>query len=244
MAYLAAMIAAAAIQLLVRRPHTREQRAEWLHEQCAKIVRRLGISVVQKGRFPKSGVIIANHQGYLDIVAFAALQRCVFVSKSEIASWPVMGWITTMSGTIYVKRGHGGSAQKAKSEMRLVSGVPIVFFPEGTSSNGETVLKFHSGLLANAIEDQQPVTAAYIRYHLTEQNGHGISAANTLAYWDDTPLFVHIFRVLGLHGIRIEVRFAGAPIPFTVGAEQRKLAAEQARTAVLQLAAAESQAMA
>ena len=238
MVQLATMVAAAAIELPLRRPHTREQRAEWLHLQCARIVRRLGIKVIQEGQFPQSGIVISNHQGYLDIVSFAALHRCVFVSKSEIRSWPLIGWITTMSGTIYVERGRGGSAKRARPQMHSVSGVPIVFFPEGTSSNGEAILPFHSGLLANALQDRQPVTAAYVRYRLTHDNGPGVSIASAVAYWDDTPLFLHVFRVLGLRGVEVTLRFASAPIQFSVGADQRKVAAQQARAAVLQLAAA------
>ena len=62
------------------------------------------------GEFPDGGVVISNHVSYLDIIVFAALKPCVFVSKAEIAQWPVLGWMTTMAGTVYVNRGHGGSA--------------------------------------------------------------------------------------------------------------------------------------
>ena len=115
---------------------------------------------------PRRGIVISNHMGYLDIMAFAALHRCVFVSKSEIRDWFFIGWMTTMSGTVYVERGRGGSAAQAKGEMRAAvdEGIPVVFFPEGTSSDGTGVLKFRSGLLADAIEADQPVTAAFVRY--------------------------------------------------------------------------------
>ena len=73
-------------------------------------MRSMGIAVRCQGTFPERGVVISNHLGYLDIIAFAALHPCVFVAKSEIRRWPLLGWMTTMAGTVYVERGRGGSA--------------------------------------------------------------------------------------------------------------------------------------
>ena len=235
---LAAIFAFATLELIVKRPATRPQRAEWLHHFCLRAIRWMGFAVRSQGPFPERGVVIANHLGYLDVVAFAALHRCVFIGKSEIRRWPLLGWMSTMAGTLYVHRGRGGSAGRAKQGMREASdaGIPLVFFPEGTCSLGNTVLPFHSGLLGEAIEAGQPVTAAYIRYRLTLDNGPHRSLAD-VCFWDDTPLVVHIFRLLSLRGIEVELRFAESPIAFSPRAIDRKIAAEEARAAVLQLRA-------
>jgi len=234
---LVGMILYAAVELVVTRPATREARAEWLHRFCARAVERMGIPVRVVGRFPESGAVIANHLGYLDIVAFGALHRCVFVSKAEIRSWPLLGWMTTLAGTVYVERGRGGSAMRAGAGMKAAAeaGLPVVFFPEGTTSNGETVLPFHSGLLAEAMQGGQAVTAAYVRYRLTEVNGPRVTVAETVCYWGKTWLVVHIFRLLGLRGIEVEVQFADGPIVFSAGAADRKVAAEEARAAVMEV---------
>ena len=234
---LAAIFAYAALELIAKRPSTRRQRAEWLHQLCLRAIRWMGFAVRSQGPFPERGVVIANHLGYLDVVAFAALHRCVFIGKSEIRRWPLLGWMSTMAGTLYVHRGRGGSAGRAKQGMREASdaGIPLVFFPEGTCSLGNTVLPFHSGLLGEAIEAGQPVTAAYIRYRLTLDNGPHRSLAD-VCFWDDTPLVVHIFRLLSLRGIEVELCFAESPIAFSpVAATDRKIAAEEARAAVLEL---------
>lgn len=234
--YLITLLIFGAVALLMRSPRTRAARAEWLHRFAAMLLRRLGITVKQSGTYPESGVVISNHMGYLDIMAFAALARCVFVSKSEIASWPLIGWMTTMSGTVYVQRGRGGSAARAKADLESVSAenVPIVFFPEGTSSDGSTILPFRTGLLYDCIEAGQPITAARIRYHLTRDNGS--HAASHLPYWDDTPIAKHIFRLLALRGIEIQVAFADAPIDFSPAAlADRQSAGMEAREAVLAL---------
>ena len=131
---LAAIFAYAALQLIAKRPSTRQQRAEWLHQFCVRAIRWMGIAVRRQGPFPERGVVIANHLGYLDVIAFAALHRCVFIGKSEIRRWPLLGWMSTMAGTLYVHRGRGGSAERARKGMRAASdaGIPLVFFPEGT----------------------------------------------------------------------------------------------------------------
>lgn len=227
----------ATLELLVQRPATRQQRAEWLHQFCIRVLRRMGVAVRLNGRLPERGVVISNHLGYLDIVALAAIHRCVFVAKSEIRGWPFMGWLTAMAGTVYVERGRGGAAERVKmaTQSTADAGLPLVFFPEGTTSLGETVLKFHTGLLMQAIEAGQPITAAHIRYRLTEENDPNLSLAD-VCFWDNTPLATHIFRLLAVRGIEIEVHFADAPITFSAEAvEHRKIAAEVARAAVMQL---------
>ncbi len=235
---LVALFAFGTTSLLIRRPSTRAARSEWLHRFSVLLLRRLRIAVRQRGTYPASGVVISNHMGYLDIMAFASLHRCVFVSKAEIAAWPVIGWMTTMSGTVYGERGRGGSAERAKSDLAAVAqeDVPIVFFPEGTSSDGSSVLKFRTGLLYDCVEAGRPILPACVRYRLTQPNGPEVEVGNRVAYWDDTPLPLHIFRLVGLRGIEIEISFADAPIAFSPAAlADRHSAGAEARDAVLTL---------
>ena len=226
-------------ELLVKQPKTREARADWLHRFCAAALAGLKIEVGAVGRFPARGAVISNHLSYVDIVVFAALHPCVFVSKVEIQQWPVVGWMTTMSGTVYVARGHGGSAMRARKGMQaaLDAGLPVVFFPEGTTSNGSQLLKFHSGLLAQVLDSRAQVTAAYLRYSFVEENGPGVSVADDVCYWGDRNILAHIFKFLGLRRVRVEVRFAPEPIAFSSDGLHRKMAAVEARVAVAALGA-------
>jgi lyso-ornithine lipid O-acyltransferase len=221
-------------ELLVKQPATREARADWLHRFCAAALKGLKIDVGVEGSFPERGAVISNHLSYVDIVVFAAVHRCVFVSKAEIETWPIVGWMTTMSGTVYVARGHGGSAMRARKGMQSAvdAGLPVVFFPEGTTSNGSGLLKFHSGLLAQAMESGAPITAAHIQYSLTEENGPNVSVADDVCYWGNVKMLPHIFKLLGLRGMRVEVRFAERPIAFSTNVTHRKQAAVEARAAV------------
>ena len=233
----------ASMELVWTRPRTRMERAGWLHRFCLRAMRRLRVRTEVRGAFPEGGAVICNHMSYLDIVVFASLYPSVFVAKAEIERWPVLGWMTTMSGSVYVARGRGGSAAAAESGIRAAaeSGVPIVFFPEGTTTKGESVLPFRSGLLGQVMLDGLRVTAASVRYRLAEENGAGVTVADDVAYWGDAALLPHIFRFLGLRGVVAEVRFAPEPIGFTAAATRnRKAGAAEARAAVITLLGSEA----
>jgi 1-acyl-sn-glycerol-3-phosphate acyltransferase len=232
----------AGCELLWTRPETRQERAAWLHRFCARSLRRMKITVRVHGGFPAAGALITNHLSYLDIVLLASLHPCVFVSKREIAGIPILGWMTTRSGTVYVERGHGGSALKAGQAIHAAAedGLPVVFFPEGTTNPGDELLKFHSGLLGQALAEAMPVTAGYLRYSLSEDNGPGITAAGDIA-WGDKPMLQHIFQFLALRGVEADAYFADQPIGFSARAVNRKIAAVEARDAVAALAPASPQ---
>lgn len=223
-------------ELIVDQPQTRQLRAEWLHTFCARAMKGMHISVSVVGEFPARGAVIANHLSYLDIVVLAALQPCVFVAKAELAQMPVLGWMTTNSGTVYVERGRGGSAIRASNSMKeaMEAGLPVIFFPEGTTSNGKALLKFHTGLLGQALLARAPMTAAFLRYSLTENNERGVDVSTDVC-WGEKPLLSHIFGLLGLHGIHAEVRFGDGPIAFSGDATHRKKAAVEAQAAVARL---------
>ena len=114
------------------------------------------------------------------------------------------------------------------------AGLPVVFFPEGTTSNGAGLLKFHSGLLAQVIEAGSPVTAAYVQYGFSVDNGPAVSVEDDVCYWGDRNMLTHVFKFLGLRGVRAEVRFANEPIEFATW-PNRKQAAVEARSEVMEL---------
>lgn len=122
----------------------------------------------------------------------------------------------------------------------LKADLPVVFFPEGTTSNGSGMLKFHSGLLSQVRVAGAAVTPGHICYRLGEGNGDA-TVGDDVCYWgDNVTLLPHIFRLLGLRGIRAEVRFEEEPIVFSVDPEQRKRAAQEAWVAVAELAQLQS----
>jgi 1-acyl-sn-glycerol-3-phosphate acyltransferase len=230
------------LELIVRRPKSRRGRARWLHRLCAALLRGFDVKLTIEGEFPKQGVLISNHTGYLDIAVYAAMSMAVYCAKAEMESWPVLGWMATMAGTVFIDRGAGGSAERAKAGMRAAEEdrIPVIFFPEGTTSNGEQVLPFRSGLLAVSLEADQPITAAYIRYTLDEDNGPGVTVQANVAFWgDDVKMLDHIFKFFQLKGVHAWVKIAPEPIRFSSPDIDRKQAAREARQAVLTLAGLE-----
>jgi 1-acyl-sn-glycerol-3-phosphate acyltransferase len=188
----------------LRGPLTLERRGQWAMWGSRLILAALGIHYTVEGEPPARGVVVANHLSYLDILILSAAMPCCFVAKAEIDKWPVFGWISRCSGTLFLDRASLASAQKV-SEMiaeRLSLPVPVLFFPEGTSSDGTSLLRFHSRLFEPAIQAEAPVTAASVRYIL-----HDGTPERELCWYGDDPFLPHLWKALGVAGFSAEVRF-------------------------------------
>lgn len=225
--------------LIIARPRTRADRAAWLTRLCRALLRAVDVSVSSSGPIPTQGAVISNHLTYVDIMVHASLRPCVFVSKAELRSTPVLGWMSMMAGTVYVTRGAGGSAKKAAEGMAkgFRDGLPVVFFPEGTTFVGDQpVMPFHSGLLAQTMAAGAEVTPAFIRYRMSQIDTAAGKSPREDIYWGAQSLLAHLWNMLGLHDIHAYIQFAEAPVPFSNQALlDRKLAAEEARAAVFNL---------
>ncbi len=185
---------------------TARARANWLQDAACTVLARIGMEVVTEGDPPLHGMVVSNHLSYLDVLAYASIAPCVFVAKQEVRAWPVFGAFATMAGTIYVDRerrsGNGGAA--ALIEAALQAGVPVVLFPEGTSSNGESALRFHSRFFEPAVRTHAVVTAAAIGY------ASSTAEEPALAYFGDDVFAPHLVRTLGQRNLEARVAFATA----------------------------------
>jgi lyso-ornithine lipid O-acyltransferase len=179
------------------------QRADWLHSACAIIVRRLSMPACVYGSLPKNGLVVSNHLSYLDILFYASVMPCVFVSKAEVLRWPIFGLLARCGGTIFVERRrvHGVDEPARRIAEALKLGIPVILFPEGTSTDGSTVLPFRSSLLEPAIGAQSPVYPAAIGYSLAD----GVEA--DLCYFGGATFFPHLLRALAFRGIEAKIVF-------------------------------------
>ncbi len=115
-------------------------------------------------------LIVSNHVSYFDVAALGQLLPVAFVAKTEVAGWPIMGWLTKLSGAVFINRNSRAAAARDKRaiQARLEGGGVMALFPEGTSSDGIHVLPFKSALLG-AVEPAgekrdiwvQPVSITY-----------------------------------------------------------------------------------
>jgi 1-acyl-sn-glycerol-3-phosphate acyltransferase len=183
-----------------------EQRARWLQSSCRKVLSSLHIESFILGNAPTHGLVVSNHLSYLDVIVLAAAMPCYFVAKSEVAGWPVFGRAARAGGTIFLVRTSRTNAISvaAEIERRLASAVPVLLFPEGTSTDGSRVLRFHSRLIDPAVVASVPVTPVALRYTAPGVN------ERQLCWFGDTGFLPHLWRTLGTPDVQAEVRF-GSP---------------------------------
>lgn len=142
------------------------------------------------------GAVVANHSTWLDIFTLNAGKRIFFVSKAEVARWAGIGWLARATGTVFITRDRREArAQKAIFEERLTIGHKLLFFPEGTSSDGQRVLPFKSTLFAAFFSDDlrdlvwvQPVTVVYTAPDGQPENFYG--------WWGDMDFGPHLLKIL------------------------------------------------
>lgn len=190
----------------LRGPMTLERRALWGSDSSRLILKSLGIHYRVHGTPPKRGLVVANHLSYIDVLVLAAAMPSFFVAKIEIGSWPFFGMTARMCGTIFVDRGSLTSAmsvaEQMKERLKLPIPIPVLLFPEGTSTDGRQVLRFHSRLIDPATSLGVPITTAAILYVLED----GVEEIE-LCWYDDQTFVSHLWKVLGAVGFSADVTF-------------------------------------
>ncbi len=209
----------------IRGPLSLDQRAAWLQTASRIVVASLRIRSRVEGEPPACGVVVSNHLSYLDVAIFSAVMKSYFVAKAEISKWPYFGEAARSGGTIFIDRSSVESAEEVAAEIanRLSLPVPILFFPEGTSSDGTSVLPFHSRLFEPAAVGLAPVTAASIRYVPADGREE-----RELCWFGDDPFLPHLWKTLGSSGFTAEVRFGESRVY-----SDRRVAAQTTRDEVL-----------
>jgi 1-acyl-sn-glycerol-3-phosphate acyltransferase len=216
-----------ALEIIFTRPGNRlETRAAWLHEWCRFACRVLGVRTNVRGNIPNKGLLVCNHLSYLDIVVLSATTPCVFVAKSDVRRWPLFGWLARSGGAIFVNRCKKVDAADARDAVRdaIKNGTLVVLFPEGTSSDGSTVLPFKSALFEPAVVLGSDVSAGAIDYVLP-----GGSVADEVCYWRDMTLVPHLFNLFGNKAIQANVVFAQVKSRM----RDRKIVAREARETII-----------
>ena len=170
---------------------------------AARSLAALGIELDAQGK-PRAGPVLlaANHVSWLDILAIDAVQPVRFVSKADVRHWPVLGWMVTCGGTLFIERERKRDAMRVVHQVAqaLQAGQTVAVFPEGTTSDGTSLLRFHANLLQAAISTQTPVQAVALRYRDAQQ---AVSLA--VAYIGETTLAQSLWMVAMADGLRVSV---------------------------------------
>lgn len=178
------------------------RRARWMHSMSLAFMDALGVRPVHGVRTLPPGMVVSNHLSYLDIVAFGSVAPCVFVSKSEVAGWPVIGFFARMAGTIFIDRTRRSDLIRVNAEIEsvLAAGITVVLFPEGTSSDGREVLPLKASVLEPISATQSPVTAAALAYHAEDA-----SVADEVCYWRDMTFFPHLLNLMTKRSVSVSI---------------------------------------
>ena len=189
----------------VARSERLHARTGWLQRWSRFACRVVGIRVTTRGSMPQSGLLVCNHLSYLDVIVLSSIGPCVFVAKRDVAAWPLFGWLAHAAGTIFVDRERRLASADVVDLVReaIASGSLVVLFPEGTSSDGSTVLPFKSSLLESAVQLRCPVAAAAIEHALEDG-----SVADEVCYWGDMTLLPHLLNLFSKREIRSKCSFS------------------------------------
>jgi 1-acyl-sn-glycerol-3-phosphate acyltransferase len=142
------------------------------------------------------GAVVANHTSWLDIFALNVAKRIYFVSKSEVAGWPGIGWLARATGTVFIERNPAKAHEQTELfHSRLLAGHKLLFFPEGTSTDGLQVLPFKTTLFQAFFEPSlrneisvQPVTVVYTAPPGVDARFYG--------WWGDMSFGAHLITTL------------------------------------------------
>jgi lyso-ornithine lipid O-acyltransferase len=193
---------------------------------CRNAFRILGMGFETTGELMRErGAVVANHSSWLDIFALNARKRIYFVSKAEVAKWPGIGWLARATGTVFIERNpRRAREQNELFQKRLLAGHKLLFFPEGTSSDGLRVLSFKTTLFAAFLTPElretlsiQPVTVVYHAPTGKPPRYYG--------WWGDMELAPHLLKTLATRKQgRVEVIYH-LPVRAADYADRKALAA-------------------
>jgi len=164
---------------------------------CRSALFIMGITLLVRGpRLKVHGAVVANHSSWLDIFALNARKNVYFVSKSEVASWPGIGWLARATGTLFIRRDRRDTKnQVAVFEERLNHGHRLLFFPEGTSTDSIRILPFKPTLFAAFFSDTlihtMHIQSVTVIYHPPENRD-----ARFYGWWGDMSFGSHLATVL------------------------------------------------
>jgi 1-acyl-sn-glycerol-3-phosphate acyltransferase len=172
-------------------------------------------------------LLVANHLSYLDIFLIGHALGNVNVSREDVQSWPIFGFLATVQGTIYINRSSPRDTQRVNERIRHAydEGYGITFFPEARIGPGKDVARFNSSLLQPAASEDIPVHYAALHYATLP----GYPPASEVIVWPRGVSFVgHMKRVLRMPGFRARITFGEEPMC----SDDRKELAEQLWVAV------------
>ena len=177
--------------------------------------------------------LVANHISWADIFALNSQRACHFIAKAELRQWPIAGRMLANAGTVFIDRSDRKDTHRLKAVVHdlLAAGETVAVFPEGTTSDGRDVLKFHASLLEPIVASEGEVWVVAVRYFHAPRS-KGVSAevrTDAAAYIDDLSLLDSLRAIHRAEPVVVEVRFVEA---ITCAGLTRREVAQRAEAAI------------
>ncbi len=203
---------------------TPSQREQKVTAWAKGVLRALKVELVVTGQpgFKGPLMLVANHTSWLDIAVLHAGLFSRFVAKHELRPWPVIGFMAAQSGTLFLERRSRRDAMRLVHQIAkcLQDGEVVAVFPEGTTSDGTSVLPFHGNLLQAAISVNAPVQPVHIQY-LDSRSGRRSAAPN---YVGEVHFLVSLWATLCAENLSVSVHFG--PSEWASGRSRRTWATD------------------
>jgi 1-acyl-sn-glycerol-3-phosphate acyltransferase len=193
----------------------------WWHR---RLCRALELKVRVTGELAERALLVANHISWLDIPVLGAQGQIGFLSKAEVRDWPLIGWMAETAGTLFIARG-GNQAGELVQQIadHIRSKGRLAIFPEGTTTDGTSIKRFHPRLFGAAGQQEAWIQPVALRYGC---NGVPDPVA---PFVGDDDLVSHLLRLLRRPGL--EVQLALLP-PVQAGDLDRRRVAERCRAMI------------
>jgi 1-acyl-sn-glycerol-3-phosphate acyltransferase len=153
--------------------------------------------------------IIGNHLSYLDIILVGCKKPGLFVAKKEVKYWPLLGQLAWLAGSIFVDRSKQGPTANrpyiGQIADYLKKGLTILVFPEGTSSNGESVLPFKKAIFSSPILGETLILPITLKYKSVNKQPFGPENCDLVTWHSDMTFVDHFWGVLNLKGFEVEL---------------------------------------
>jgi len=162
----------------------------------------VNLHIIKEGQLPnRRAILVSNHISWLDIIVIGQYLPAYFVAKSDISSWPVIGYLARQAGTIFIRRGNKQHIKTTAEKMvwLLKQNSNIVAFPEGTTTKGDEVLNFHSSLFQPALLTKSAIQPIVLQYQG--------AAKESAPFIGDDSFVPHLIKMLTLDKIEVWLSF-------------------------------------
>ena len=193
----------------------------WWHE---RLCHSLGVHIEVAGKIAPNSLLVANHVSWLDVPVMGSKAEMDFLSKAEVRDWPLIGWMARIVGTLFIARGAGQTGALIPHMGDLLrAGRHLAIFPEGTTTDGCRLKRFHPRLLAAAQREGVLVQPVALRY------GTNAAPDPVAPFVGSETLLAHLGRLARHPGLRVKIDFLP---PLDGSALSRRHISEHCRHAI------------